>query len=162
MRKNFIPKDEADNPEEEYATLDQQIIQRATIVKSANVHDVNLENSGARARKAHANTDNSKLFDIDKTTSDETSLWVHAKPSQRSCNGRQALKLIWYIQMGTHALDKPTNKNHKDICALAYHDEKKRKNWKAYVLGHKKCHNVQTVCLLDRSPRPPSLFIIGW
>ena len=58
MRKKFIPKDEADDPEEEYVPLDQHIIQRSTIFKSANVHDVNLENPGARAREAHAKTDN--------------------------------------------------------------------------------------------------------
>ena len=41
-RKNLIPNDEADDSEEEYVTLDQQITQRATISKSANIHDVNL------------------------------------------------------------------------------------------------------------------------
>ena len=50
MRKNLIPKDEADNPEEDYVTLDLQIIQRAKIFKADNVHGVNLENSGARGR----------------------------------------------------------------------------------------------------------------
>ena len=63
--------------------LDLQIIQRATIVKYANVHDSNLENYGARAREAHSNTDDSKLFDLAKTAFGETSLWVHTKPSQR-------------------------------------------------------------------------------
>ena len=65
-----------------------------TIFKAAYVHDVNLENYGARAREAHDNTDNAKLFDLAKTAFGETSLWVHAKPSQRIRDGRQALKLI--------------------------------------------------------------------
>ena len=30
------------------------------------------------------------------------------------------------------------------MCALDYHVEKKRHNWKSYVLGHKKFHDVQT------------------
>ena len=42
MRNYLIPKDKADDPEEDFVTLDLQIIQRATIVKAANVHDVNL------------------------------------------------------------------------------------------------------------------------
>ena len=44
MRKNSIAKDEADDLEEDYVTLDLKIIQRAMIVKAANLHDVNLEN----------------------------------------------------------------------------------------------------------------------
>ena len=47
--------------------LDLQIIQRAVIVKAAKVHDANLENFGARAREAHANTDHAKLFDLANT-----------------------------------------------------------------------------------------------
>ena len=50
MKKNLTPKDEADNSEAEYVTLDQKFIQRATIVKAANVNDFNLENYGAKAR----------------------------------------------------------------------------------------------------------------
>ena len=46
MRKKLIPKDKADNLESEYITLDQQIIQRATIFKATNLNDVNLESSG--------------------------------------------------------------------------------------------------------------------
>ena len=96
MRKNLVPKYEADNPKEDYVTLDLQIVLRATIVKADNANYVNLENSGSRAREAHANADNSRLFKIAKTEFGETSLCVHAKPSQRSRNQRQALKLIWY------------------------------------------------------------------
>ena len=51
MRKNLIPKDEADDPELEYVTLDQQFIQRATIVKDANVNDISLEILGRERGK---------------------------------------------------------------------------------------------------------------
>ena len=81
MRKNFIHKDKANDHEAEYFTLDQQIIQRTTIVKATNVNDVNLENSGARVREAHDKTNNARLFDLAKTAFGETRLWVHAKPS---------------------------------------------------------------------------------
>ena len=91
MRKNFIPKDEANYPEAEYVTLDQQIIQRSRIVRYANVNDIKLENSGARTRESHANTDNLKLFDLAKTAFGETRLWVHEKLSQRN---RDRLQLI--------------------------------------------------------------------
>ena len=94
MRKNLIPKDEADDHEEDYVMLYLQIIQRADISKATNVNDVNMETSGSRAKEAYANTDNAKLFDLAKTAFCKTSLWVHAKPSQRGCNGRQELKLI--------------------------------------------------------------------
>ena len=144
MRKNLTPKEEEDDPEAEYVMLDQKIIQRDTIVKAANVNDVNLENSGARTTEAHANTDNEKLFALAKTAFGETRLWVHTKPSQRSRNGRQALKLIWSNQLGVHALDKRNTKNYKYIRVLEYNGEKKSHNWKAYVLGRKKCHDVQT------------------
>ena len=43
-----------------------------------------------------------------------------------------------------HALDEHNTKNNKDILVLAYHGKKKRNNWQTYVLGHKKCHDVQT------------------
>ena len=140
----MISKDEADDPEEYYFTLDLHIIQRAKIVKAANVHDVNLKISGARAGESHANTDNAKLFELAKIVFGETSLWVHAKSSQRNRDRRQALKLIWYNQFRVHALDERNAKNHKDIHVLAYHGKKKRHNWQYYVLGHKKRHGVQT------------------
>ena len=95
MRNNLIPKYEAGDPEAEYVTLDQQVIKRATIVESTNVNDGNLENSGARVREAHANTDDAKIFDLAKTAFGETRLWVHAKPSHLNRDGCQALKLIW-------------------------------------------------------------------
>ena len=113
MRKNLIPKDEADDHEEDYITLDLQIIQRAKIVKADNVHDVNLENSGAISTKSHANTDNAKLFDLAKTAFGETSLWVHTKPSHHSRDGHQALKLIYYNHLGVHVIGKRNTKNHK-------------------------------------------------
>ena len=144
MRNNLITKDEADYPEAEYVTLDQQVIQRAAIVKASNFNYVNLEHSGPRAREAHANTDNAKLFDLAKTAFDETRLWVHAKPSQRNRDGRQLLKLIWSNQLDVHALDKRNTKNYKNTCAFACHGDKKRHNWQAYVLGHKKFHPIQT------------------
>ena len=114
------------------------------IVKAANFHYVNLEHSQEIARRDHANNDYSKLFDLAKTAFGNTILCVHAKPSQRSHDGSQALKLIWSNQLGVHAFDERNTKNHKDICVLAYHRKKKRHNWQAYVLGHKKCHDVQT------------------
>ena len=43
-----------------------------------------------------------------------------------------------------HALDERNTQNHKDIHDIAYHSDKKRHNWKSYVLSHKKCHDVQT------------------
>ena len=89
MRKNLIPKDKIDEPEADFLTLDQQIIQGNTIVKAANVNDVNLKNSGARASKYNANTDNAKSFDLNKTAYGETRLWVHAKLSQRNRNGHK-------------------------------------------------------------------------
>ena len=144
MRKNLIPKDEADNYEYEYFTLDLQIIQKDTIFKAANGHDVNWENSRAISREVHANTDNTNLFDLAKTSFGETSLWVHVKPSKRSRDGSQVLKLIWSNHLGVHALDKHNTKNHKDIRALAFCDENKRHNWSSYVLGRKKFHDVQT------------------
>ena len=124
--------------------LEQQIIQRNTIIKADNFHDVNLENYGARAREAHDNTDNAKLFDLANTEFGEISLWVHAKPSQRIRNGRQVLKLIWYNQLGVHEFDECNTKNYKEIPALAYHGEKKIHNWQAYILGYEKYHDVQT------------------
>ena len=42
-----------------------------------------------------------------------------------------------------HALGERNTKNHKDIRVLSYHGDKKRHNLKAFVLGHKKCHDVQ-------------------
>ena len=43
-----------------------------------------------------------------------------------------------------HALDKCNTKSHKDIRALDYHGENNRKNWQAYVIGHKKYQDFQT------------------
>ena len=139
---NLIPKYEAVNPEAQYVMIDQQIIQTATLIKAANANDVNLENYWSRTREAHAKTDNGKLFDLARTKFGETRLWVHVKLSQCNRDGHQAFKLIWSNQLEVHVLDKRNPKNYKCICALAYHSEKKTHNWKAYVLCHKKCHDV--------------------
>ena len=139
---NLIPKYEAVNPEAQYVMIDQQIIQTATLIKAANANDVNLENYWSRTREAHAKTDNCKLFDLARTKFGETRLWVHVKLSQCNRDGHQAFKLIWSNQLEVHVLDKRNPKNYKCICALAYHSEKKTHNWKAYVLCHKKCHDV--------------------
>ena len=53
-------------------------------------------------------------------------------------------ELRMYYQLVVHVIDKHNTKNHKDICVLAYNGEKKSHNWQVYVLGHKKCHDVQT------------------
>ena len=103
-----------------------------------------MENSGARARESHSNTDNAKLFDLAKTAFGETRLWVHAKPYQRNHDGRQALKFIWSVQLVVHALYERNTKNNKEIYVLAYHGDNKRHDLEYYVLGHKKCHDVQT------------------
>ena len=59
--------------------------------------------------------------------------------------GRTAsAEMIWYNQLGVHTLNERNTNNHKEICARAYHGEKKRHNWQVYVLGHKKCHDVKT------------------
>ena len=92
----MTPKDEADDPEDDYVKFDLQIIQRAMIVKAANFYDVNLD-----------------LFELAKTAFGNTSLWVHAKPSQCSRDRHQALKLIWSNQLGVHAIDKRNTNNHK-------------------------------------------------
>ena len=104
MRNNLTPKYEAEDTEAEYVTLDQQVIQRATIVKADNVNDVKLGYYGARAREYNSNTDNATLFHLARTAFGETRLWVHTKPSQSNPGRRQALKLIWSNQLGVHAL----------------------------------------------------------
>ena len=88
MRKHLILKYEADDPEADYVTLYQQLIQMAMIVKAYNANYVNLEYYGARARESHANTDISKLFELAKTTFGKTRLCVHTKPSQRNRDRR--------------------------------------------------------------------------
>ena len=74
-------------------------------------------------------------------------MWVHAKPSQRNRDRHQTMKLIWYNQLGVHALDEKNTNNHKEIRAFAYQIDEKRHNWKAYVLGHKKFQDVQTALI---------------
>ena len=91
------------------------------------------------------------MFDLAKTAFGETSLWVHAKPSQRSRDGRQALKLIWSNQLVFHTFDERNIKNHKDICVIAYHGENKKHNFQAYVLGHEKFHYVRLFLLIRNS-----------
>ena len=51
MRNNLIKKYEADDSKAEYVTLDQQFIQRATIVKDANVNDISMEILGRERGK---------------------------------------------------------------------------------------------------------------
>ena len=69
-------------------------------------------------------------------------MWVHAKKSHRNRDGHEALKLIWSNQLVVHDLDGHNTKIHKDIRTITYHREKKKHNLQAYVLGHKKCHDV--------------------
>ena len=86
------------------------------------------------------------------------------KPSQRNRNVRQALKLIWYNQLGVHALDKRNTQNHKAIFSIANQGDDKRHNWQSYVLVHKKFHDVQTALvkqeLNDFTDRDKVIFLL--
>ena len=72
LRQDIFPKPEASDPEAACATLDHQFIQRAQIVRTANVNDDDLEHSGLSKKTPIANSDNSKLFEIVKAVSGKT------------------------------------------------------------------------------------------
>ena len=82
------------NPEAEYAMMNQHIIQCTTIVKSAFVTDADMEDAGAGKKEAQASTNNSKLFDPANIVFSQTSLWVHTKLHSLTYDGHQVLSAI--------------------------------------------------------------------
>ena len=91
VRQEVVPKAEVDDPATAYATLDHQIIQRAQIVKDANVNDDVLEHAGPSKKNMIANADNAILFELLKSVFGETQLWIHTKPTYKDRNGHRAM-----------------------------------------------------------------------
>ena len=61
-RKLLIPKPSGDDPATGYPTMDHEMVQRAPIIKEANIGDDDLEEAGANKRYNYANIDNGTLF----------------------------------------------------------------------------------------------------
>ena len=66
LRNALVPKAEADNDKEDYATIDHQVIQRAQIIKTAFIAmDVDqLEEAGPSKKTPSPKTDNMSLYDL--------------------------------------------------------------------------------------------------
>ena len=94
-RKTLIPKPEADDDPDTYATVDEEMIARARIILPANENDADLEDSGNEKRTEWAKVDNIRLFELLMVVFGGTYAWVHAKSSKKTRNGRLALRLIW-------------------------------------------------------------------
>ena len=93
LRQTIIPKDEADDDEDEYATIDAQMIQRAQIIKTAYITMTpdDLEEAGPTKKTASAKLDNMRLYDLMKKKFCNTTMWAHTKTCARDCDGCRAM-----------------------------------------------------------------------
>ena len=141
-RQRLIPKPEADDKEDDYASIDAQMIQRAQIIKTDSIAmDVDeLEEAGPSKKTATAKLDNNLLYDLMKAKYAKTTAWCHTKSCGRDRDGRRAMIAMFVNSLGKNAIENRFSEAQERIRGIVYRGEKARWNWDRYVLEMKKCH----------------------
>ena len=142
LRQTLIPKHEDDDDEDDYATIDAQMIQRAQIIKTdfINMASDDLEEAGPTKKTATAKLDNMRLYDLMKKKFCDTTMWAHTKNCARDRDGRRAMIAMQINSLGSNAIENRYSENQDMIRNILYHGEKSRWGINRYVLEHKKCH----------------------
>ena len=124
-RKDLLVKPHATDPETNYVTKDDELIQRMPIVVPAHegdpIDDLEEGDAAMSTRYAYVNRDNAILFSYAKKVFGKCSIWVHALDAVPTQDGRLALRLLELNMMGQNALDNRDELNNAKIRALRWH-----------------------------------------
>jgi hypothetical protein len=124
VRPDIAVKPEAEDPAENYETVDQEMTARAPATGRSFV-------DGRR-----------KAWDIMSSICGKHSCFVYIKPALRTRNGRDAYMLLFDHFLGPNNVGNMASEADTKLTGTLYNGEKKRFTWESYVRIHNEHHSV--------------------
>jgi hypothetical protein len=124
VRPDIAAKPEAEDPAENYETVDQEMTARAPHTGKYFVDD------------------RRKVWDIMSNICGKYSCFVYIKPALRTRNGRDAYMLLFDHFLGPNNVGNMASKAEIKLTGTLYNGEKKRFTWETYVRVHIEQHSV--------------------
>jgi hypothetical protein len=124
VRPEIAVKPEAEDPAENYETLDQEMTARALHMVRSFVNDRH------------------KFWDIMSNMCGKHSCFVYIKPALGTSNGRDAYMLLFDHFLGPNNVGNMTSEAETKLTSTLYNGEKKRFKWETYVRIHTEKHSV--------------------
>ena len=113
-----------------WATLQDEMINRAPIVNAANV------------RMDTFITDNQRTWVLISTICRESECWTYVKKGQRTRDGRLAFRSMYNHYLGPNAVDNMANSVERKLTRTTYEGEKKRWNFEKFTNVHMNAHHT--------------------
>jgi hypothetical protein len=124
VRAEIVVKPEAEDPAENYETVDQEMKARAPRTGRSFVDD------------------RRKVWDIMSNICGKHSCFVYIKPALRTRNGRDVYMVIFDHFLGPNNVGNMASEVETKLTSTLYNGEKKRFTWETYVRIHTKQHSV--------------------
>jgi hypothetical protein len=124
VRPEIAVKPEAEDPTENYETVDQEMTARAPHTGRSFVND------------------RRKVWDIMSNICGKYSCVVYIKPALRTRNGRNAYMLLFDHFLGPNNVGNMASEAETKLTSTLYNVEKKRFTWETYVRIHTEQHSV--------------------
>jgi hypothetical protein len=118
VRPEINVKPKAEDPAENYETVDQEMTARATHTGRSVVND------------------RRKVWDIMSNICGKYSCFVYIKPDVRTRNGRDAYMLLFDHFLGPNNVGNMDSEAETKLTSTLYNGEKKRFTWETYVRIH--------------------------
>jgi hypothetical protein len=117
-------KPEAEDPAENYETVDHEMTARAPHTGRTFVND------------------RRKVWEIMSNICGKHSCFVYIKPALRTRNGRDAYMLLFDHLLGPNNVGNMASEDETKLTSTLYNGEKKRFTWETYVRIHTDQHSV--------------------
>ena len=145
IRPNIHPLPEADEPEANFDTFDEQLIARKPIVKHArrNSPEEDCENAGPSWKRPEVNADNRRFHALIVKAIENTSMRVHIEPTMDTKDGRRAYFLLCRNLQTRHEVELKSKENMTKLRSLNWTKDTMSWTLDKYRAGHKMCHPVQ-------------------
>ena len=118
---NIHPLPEADEPEANFDTFDEQLIARKPIVKHArrNAPEEDCESAGPSWKRLEVNADNCRLHALIVKAIENTSMRVHIEPTMDTKDGRRAHFLLCSNLQTSHEVELKSKENMAKLRSLS-------------------------------------------
>jgi hypothetical protein len=124
VRAEIAVKPEAEDPPENYETVDQEMTARAPHTGRPFVNE------------------RRKVWDIMSNICGKKSCFVYIKPDLRTRNGRDAYMLLFDHFLGPNNVGNMASEADTKLTSTLYNGEKKRFTWETYVRIHTEQHSM--------------------
>ena len=120
IRPNIHPLPEADEPEANFDTFDEQLVARKPIVKHAqcNAPEEDCESSGPSWKRPEVSADNRRLHALIIKAAENTSWQVHIEPTMDTKDGRWAWSLLSRNLQTRHEIELKAKQNMDNLRSL--------------------------------------------